>query len=480
MRNIWRFEAAGAWAELIRYERIRAHARAREYERNLWLVHVEESEIADLRGFAHYTDCGLDPASLDLSTTPTGSICGKRAWRRLAGHRERQGKISLIQTGLIKPAESAYEKPNAVHDECGSNWERAIPVPRRVGAGEGRGGGEGMGKSRYRRHAIAPTRVCTPTAAGKPTGCGTPHPWGAAGTTATFGPTTVSTAILLAVVPPVVCRCRVPGRSRSHCGAVSLSALLGGRPSECGFHPRRSGARRECARGVPDRVVSCSDRQMQRFALALVVNRAGLWREHERKRVDDVFPCFFARTALAERAGNLEHSGDNPAILVGRVKSDRQVQRVRHGLSVAQAAWCGDSTTAPGGEGGGWHRSTVRPPSKIGRRASGDSIPAWSAVKGDHGARSLSGVLVSRAPRRVGGLNSHCRGAHSFRFSTTTTPRKAHASVSHVTSRRPCRTASVSPGPFACVPSGGVVRLELPAGRVWAPARHTRESSRRC
>ncbi len=54
-------EAAGAWAELIRYERIRAHVRAREYERNLWLVHVEESDIADLRSFAHYTDCGLDP-----------------------------------------------------------------------------------------------------------------------------------------------------------------------------------------------------------------------------------------------------------------------------------------------------------------------------------------------------------------------------------------------------------------------------------
>lgn len=54
-------EALGAWAELIRYERIRAHARSREYERNLWLVHVEESEIADLRSFAHYTDCGLDP-----------------------------------------------------------------------------------------------------------------------------------------------------------------------------------------------------------------------------------------------------------------------------------------------------------------------------------------------------------------------------------------------------------------------------------
>ena len=57
-----------------------------------------------------------------------------------------------------------------------------------------------------------------------------------------------SSAIPSAAVPPAVCRCRVPGRSRSHCGAVSLSAPLGGRPSVCGFRPRRWGARREIGR----------------------------------------------------------------------------------------------------------------------------------------------------------------------------------------------------------------------------------------
>lgn len=54
-------EAAGAWAELIRFERIRAHARSRQYERNLWLVFIDESNIADLRSFDLYTHCGLDP-----------------------------------------------------------------------------------------------------------------------------------------------------------------------------------------------------------------------------------------------------------------------------------------------------------------------------------------------------------------------------------------------------------------------------------
>lgn len=54
-------EPAGAWAELVRYEEIRAHARASEYLRRLWLVFVEEREIADLGSFQAYEDCGLDP-----------------------------------------------------------------------------------------------------------------------------------------------------------------------------------------------------------------------------------------------------------------------------------------------------------------------------------------------------------------------------------------------------------------------------------
>lgn len=54
-------EAAGAWCELIRYEAIRASARAAEYTRKLWLVHVQEREIANLASFEDYEACGLDP-----------------------------------------------------------------------------------------------------------------------------------------------------------------------------------------------------------------------------------------------------------------------------------------------------------------------------------------------------------------------------------------------------------------------------------
>lgn len=83
-------------------------------------------------------------------------------------------------------------------------------------------------------------------------------------------------------------------------------------------------------------VVSCSDRQLQRFALTLVVNVAGLWREHERKRVEDVLPRFLARAALAEDARHLGDRNDDPAVLP-RLVDDRQIQRVVHAPSVAHA-----------------------------------------------------------------------------------------------------------------------------------------------
>lgn len=52
---------AGAWAELIRSEGIRGNARAREYLRNMWMVYVDEPEIADLSTFDAYEQCGIDP-----------------------------------------------------------------------------------------------------------------------------------------------------------------------------------------------------------------------------------------------------------------------------------------------------------------------------------------------------------------------------------------------------------------------------------
>lgn len=54
-------EPLGAWAELVRYERIRDGRRAAQYRRRLWLVLVRERDIADLSTFDRYAACGLDP-----------------------------------------------------------------------------------------------------------------------------------------------------------------------------------------------------------------------------------------------------------------------------------------------------------------------------------------------------------------------------------------------------------------------------------
>ena len=52
----------GAWAECARYYSLRSAAHAREMRRNLWLVFVRETRIADLSTFDRYDACGLDPA----------------------------------------------------------------------------------------------------------------------------------------------------------------------------------------------------------------------------------------------------------------------------------------------------------------------------------------------------------------------------------------------------------------------------------
>ena len=52
----------GAWAECARYFSLRSAAHARAMRRNLWLVFVRETRIADLSTFGRYDACGLDPA----------------------------------------------------------------------------------------------------------------------------------------------------------------------------------------------------------------------------------------------------------------------------------------------------------------------------------------------------------------------------------------------------------------------------------
>lgn len=52
----------GAWAECARYYSLRSPKHARKMKRNLSLVFVRETLIADLSTFDDYDACGLDPA----------------------------------------------------------------------------------------------------------------------------------------------------------------------------------------------------------------------------------------------------------------------------------------------------------------------------------------------------------------------------------------------------------------------------------
>lgn len=68
---------------------------------------------------------------------------------------------------------------------------------------------------------------------------------------------------------------------------------------------------------------------MQRFTLTLIARLAGLGREHQAKRVNDIGASLLACSALAEYAGNLRDRRDEPAFLAWLV-DDRQVKLLSH------------------------------------------------------------------------------------------------------------------------------------------------------
>jgi len=59
-------------------------------------------------------------------------------------------------------------------------------------------------------------------------------------------------------------------------------------------------------------------------------------REHRAQRIEHVLPRLHSRTTLAEGSRNLQHTRNNPTLLVGLVEGDREVNRGRHGQSVAR------------------------------------------------------------------------------------------------------------------------------------------------
>jgi RES domain-containing protein len=105
-------EPAGAWAELVRYERIRSHVRASQYTRRLWLVFIEEREIADLSTFEKYEECGLDPRLAVGSHAPSQLLAGELL---AAGFR-----------GLLSPSAALPTATNLTL--FGERYEKVVPT----------------------------------------------------------------------------------------------------------------------------------------------------------------------------------------------------------------------------------------------------------------------------------------------------------------------------------------------------------------
>src|SRR5438270_641536 len=92
--------AHGAWAERCRYASIRDDVRRLEETRMLWELQVQDHDIADLRSFDHYVDCGLPPELAVADHAKSQPLADEL---RAAGYR-----------GILSPA-AAYDRPDAIN-----------------------------------------------------------------------------------------------------------------------------------------------------------------------------------------------------------------------------------------------------------------------------------------------------------------------------------------------------------------------------
>jgi hypothetical protein len=81
----------------------------------------------------------------------------------------------------------------------------------------------------------------------------------------------------------------------------------------------------------------CDEPQMLDVRLLALTRELVVRREHGRERVQYVDPGLLARVSLAEGAGHLEYLSDDPAILVGLVVGDRELNGCSHAEIVAPA-----------------------------------------------------------------------------------------------------------------------------------------------
>jgi hypothetical protein len=128
-------EAAGSWCELIRYERIRSGARAAQYVRRLWLLYVQETDIADLSTFSDWVACGIDPRLAIAEHEPCQELAEEL---RSAGYR---GVLSpsaaLPEATNLTLFGQRYEKVLRTRPEVWNNPQLGVRLPAHLVAEAG-------------------------------------------------------------------------------------------------------------------------------------------------------------------------------------------------------------------------------------------------------------------------------------------------------------------------------------------------------
>jgi hypothetical protein len=120
-------EAAGSWCELIRYERIRANPRAAQYVRRLWLIYVEETDIADLSSFDRWEACGLDPGIAVGDHDPCQQLAEDLL---VAGYRGVLSPSAALPDAVnLTLFGERYEKVLQTRPEAWENPQRGLRLP---------------------------------------------------------------------------------------------------------------------------------------------------------------------------------------------------------------------------------------------------------------------------------------------------------------------------------------------------------------
>lgn len=114
-------ETVGAWAEYARGHEIATPDEAEQLRAALWLLEIEEPDIADLSTFDAFERCGLDPATAIADDHASCQALASEL--QIAGY-----------TGLASPSAALPGATNVTLFGARRELEMTVPENRRVGA----------------------------------------------------------------------------------------------------------------------------------------------------------------------------------------------------------------------------------------------------------------------------------------------------------------------------------------------------------